>query len=48
MSCSVECVLLHFFDMYPYIFALVNCADDVALSVFWSLVLKRCRIFLQL
>jgi len=31
----------------PFIFAVVNCSD-VALSVFYSPVLTRCRIFLQL
>jgi len=30
----------------PCIFAVVNCAD-VALSVFYSPILTRCRIFLQ-
>jgi len=36
LSChSIECVLLHYFNAQPYIFAVVNC-PDVALSVFYS------------
>jgi len=35
---SVECVLLHCFNAQPYIFAVVICAADVALGVFWTLV----------
>ena len=44
---SVECVLLHSLNAQHYIFAVVNCSD-AELSVFYSPVLTRCRIFLQL
>jgi len=44
---SAEYVLLHCFNAQPYIFAVVNSAG-IALSVFYSPVLARGRIFLQL
>ena len=44
---SVECVLLHSLNAQPYAFAVVN-FSDVALNLFYSPVLTRCRIFLQL
>jgi len=34
-------------NVQPYMFAVVNCSD-AALCVFYSHVLTRCRIFLQL
>jgi len=40
---SVECFLLRSLNAKPYIFAVVNCSD-VALSVFYSPVITRCRI----
>jgi len=44
---SVVCVLLQCFNAQPYNFAVANCVD-VALSVFYSPILTRCRIFFQL
>jgi len=44
---SIECILLHSLNAQPYIFAVVNCSDE-AVGVFYSPVLTRCRIFLQL
>jgi len=41
-----ECGLLNCFNAQPYDFAVVSRAD-VALSVFYSLILTRCQIFLH-